>query len=187
MLTHWGRKDLVHASNTGWDPDNYSHPVQWPGYQETDWREVYKGHPCYTSGEWERMFRAWAQGDWGEMAVQMNPAECWVSVRWCVQTGHISLLRSASSTWISISHILLGQNQPPLWPHLSRQVSTLSCPCSRPLTNTRDRRCSALRRWSGTFSCTSGATRASGGTRGTRGGSDKSTSGSPDDFQNVLT
>ena len=33
MLTHWGRLDLDHSSNTGWPPDNYSHPVIWPGYQ----------------------------------------------------------------------------------------------------------------------------------------------------------
>ena len=50
MLTHWGRKDLEHSSNTGWDPDNYNNPVIMKGYQETDWREIIKGHPCYTPG-----------------------------------------------------------------------------------------------------------------------------------------
>lgn len=51
LLTHWGRKDLDHTSNTGWDPDNYSAPLSMPGYQEADWREIIKGHACYTPGE----------------------------------------------------------------------------------------------------------------------------------------
>ena len=47
VLTHWGRLDLAHTSNTAYEPDNYSMPAVWPGYQDTDWRELYKGHVCY--------------------------------------------------------------------------------------------------------------------------------------------
>ena len=32
---------------SGWPPDNYSAPFKWPGYQDKDWREIYKGHPCF--------------------------------------------------------------------------------------------------------------------------------------------
>lgn len=35
---------------SGWPPDNYSHPVVYPPYQPQDWRNLYKGHACYTPG-----------------------------------------------------------------------------------------------------------------------------------------
>ncbi|GAX81627.1 hypothetical protein CEUSTIGMA_g9055.t1 [Chlamydomonas eustigma] len=51
VLTHWGRLDLDHKSGTGYNPDNYNMPIFWPGYQDTDWRELYKGHACFTPGK----------------------------------------------------------------------------------------------------------------------------------------
>jgi hypothetical protein len=51
VLTHWGRLDVEHESGTGWDQDNYTAPVHWPGYQDTDWRALYKGHACFTPGK----------------------------------------------------------------------------------------------------------------------------------------
>ncbi|GLC75556.1 hypothetical protein PLESTF_001656500 [Pleodorina starrii] len=47
MLTHWGRTDFPHASNTAYGQDNYSLPLQHrthPG----DWREhTSRAHPCF--------------------------------------------------------------------------------------------------------------------------------------------
>ncbi|GFH22909.1 EGF-like domain-containing protein [Haematococcus lacustris] len=51
FLLHWGRMDPEHTSGSGWPPDNYSHPIIFPGYQDKDWRLNYKGHPCYTPGK----------------------------------------------------------------------------------------------------------------------------------------
>ena len=47
VLTHWGRLGLDHKSNTAYDADNYNLGTVWPGYQDIDWRELYKGHACY--------------------------------------------------------------------------------------------------------------------------------------------
>jgi hypothetical protein len=51
VLTHWGRLDVDHVSGTGYPPDNYTLEFTWPGYQDTDWRELYKGHACFTPGK----------------------------------------------------------------------------------------------------------------------------------------
>ena len=42
----------MHKSNSACGLDNYDSPVDWPAYQDYDWRELYKGHPCYTPGEY---------------------------------------------------------------------------------------------------------------------------------------
>ncbi|KAG2489065.1 hypothetical protein HYH03_012501 [Edaphochlamys debaryana] len=48
MLTHWGRLDLNHTSNTGWKPDNYTAGMTWPGVLGgADVRSLYLGHRCY--------------------------------------------------------------------------------------------------------------------------------------------
>lgn len=45
-LTHWGRMDIDHVSNTGFTADNYSMDVfSWR--QPEGWRVKIKGHPCY--------------------------------------------------------------------------------------------------------------------------------------------
>ncbi|KAG2501893.1 hypothetical protein HYH03_000391 [Edaphochlamys debaryana] len=49
MLTHWGRMDPDHTSNTAYIPDNYTFEIQpywkdWPGY---DFNQRIAGHPCY--------------------------------------------------------------------------------------------------------------------------------------------
>ncbi|GFR49029.1 hypothetical protein Agub_g11051, partial [Astrephomene gubernaculifera] len=50
LLTHWGRTDPSHTSNTAYTPDNYTqeflHPQQ-PG----GWLGRIAGHPCYTPGK----------------------------------------------------------------------------------------------------------------------------------------
>ena len=33
VLSHWGRLDLDHRSNSAYVHDNYSYPLVWPGYQ----------------------------------------------------------------------------------------------------------------------------------------------------------
>ena len=47
VLSHWGRLGLEHTSNTAFYADNYNQALVWPGYQDIDWRELYKGHACY--------------------------------------------------------------------------------------------------------------------------------------------
>ncbi|KAG2493469.1 hypothetical protein HYH03_008286 [Edaphochlamys debaryana] len=48
MLTHWGRMDLNHTSNTAYRADFYSQPLEWPGVLDgKDVRTLYEGHPCY--------------------------------------------------------------------------------------------------------------------------------------------
>jgi hypothetical protein len=51
VLTHWGRLDLEHESGTAFAPDYYGCKLVWPGYQDTDWTELYKGHACFTPGK----------------------------------------------------------------------------------------------------------------------------------------
>ena len=43
---------------SGWPPDNYSAPLQWPGYQDRDWRESYRGHACFDPTK----VRDWVRG-----------------------------------------------------------------------------------------------------------------------------
>lgn len=43
--------DLHHESNSAYEADNYTEPFKKPPYQNFDWREMYKGHPCYTPGK----------------------------------------------------------------------------------------------------------------------------------------
>lgn len=50
MLTHWGRMDLHHESNTAFTPDNYSQEYEHP-MQPGGWLHLIKGHPCYTPGK----------------------------------------------------------------------------------------------------------------------------------------
>jgi hypothetical protein len=47
MLSHWGRRDFPHKSQTGYDPDDYSRRYVNPEWQPVDWREGIKGHPCF--------------------------------------------------------------------------------------------------------------------------------------------
>ncbi|GFR45050.1 hypothetical protein Agub_g6421 [Astrephomene gubernaculifera] len=48
MLTHWGRLDPDHKSNTAYHPDNYSNGIKWPGVLGgQDVKILYEGHPCY--------------------------------------------------------------------------------------------------------------------------------------------
>ncbi|KAL6745749.1 exostosin-like glycosyltransferase [Haematococcus lacustris] len=48
ILTHWGRLDANHTSNTAYGPDNYSHPVDFENrWQKTDWRLNWQGGRCY--------------------------------------------------------------------------------------------------------------------------------------------
>jgi hypothetical protein len=58
ILTHWGRMDLNHTSNTAYGPDNYTadwddtgQPPRPDGVKSNQWQELYKGHPCYTPGK----------------------------------------------------------------------------------------------------------------------------------------
>ena len=49
VLSHWGRRDAEHVSNTAYGPDNYSQPHvdEW---QTEDWRLIHSSptqHPCY--------------------------------------------------------------------------------------------------------------------------------------------
>ena len=51
VLTHWGRTGAEHQSMSAYWADNYNDRLVWPGYQERDWRELYKGHACFTPGK----------------------------------------------------------------------------------------------------------------------------------------
>ena len=49
ILSHWGRRDPEHVSNTAYGPDNYSEPHT-DDWQKEDWRLIHsspKQHPCY--------------------------------------------------------------------------------------------------------------------------------------------
>ncbi|KXZ54467.1 hypothetical protein GPECTOR_4g532 [Gonium pectorale] len=50
FLTHWGRTDGEHASNTAFTPDNYTQEYVHPR-QPDGWLHLIKGHPCYTPGK----------------------------------------------------------------------------------------------------------------------------------------
>ncbi|KAG1678607.1 hypothetical protein FOA52_012614 [Chlamydomonas sp. UWO 241] len=47
ILTHWGRLDPNHTSNTAYAADNYNRGVTDPIHQPIDWTESIKGHACY--------------------------------------------------------------------------------------------------------------------------------------------
>ncbi|KAG2424862.1 hypothetical protein HYH02_015125 [Chlamydomonas schloesseri] len=47
FLTHWGRRDADHKSNTAFTPDNYTQEYVHP-MQENGWLHLIEGHPCYT-------------------------------------------------------------------------------------------------------------------------------------------
>ncbi|KAG2501891.1 hypothetical protein HYH03_000389 [Edaphochlamys debaryana] len=49
MLTHWGRMDLNHTSNTAYLADNYNGPLapEFLPWKGLDFQEHIKGHPCY--------------------------------------------------------------------------------------------------------------------------------------------
>ncbi|KAG1665166.1 hypothetical protein FOA52_005547 [Chlamydomonas sp. UWO 241] len=51
MLTHWGRMDIDHQSNTAYGMDNYTDPQFLSEWYPQDWRNIYKGHACYTPGK----------------------------------------------------------------------------------------------------------------------------------------
>ncbi|GLI60030.1 hypothetical protein VaNZ11_002095 [Volvox africanus] len=50
FLTHWGRTDLHHESNTAFTPDNYTQEYVHPE-QPKGWMHLIQGHPCYTPGK----------------------------------------------------------------------------------------------------------------------------------------
>ncbi len=50
FLTHWGRRDADHKSNTAFTPDNYTQEYLHP-MQENGWLHLIEGHPCYTPGK----------------------------------------------------------------------------------------------------------------------------------------
>ncbi|GAX80494.1 hypothetical protein CEUSTIGMA_g7932.t1 [Chlamydomonas eustigma] len=47
ILTHWGRLDPDHKSNTAFEWDNYSKPVTHEEYLPQGWEHMIRGHPCY--------------------------------------------------------------------------------------------------------------------------------------------
>ncbi|GAX80495.1 hypothetical protein CEUSTIGMA_g7933.t1 [Chlamydomonas eustigma] len=51
ILTHWGRTDLDHQSNTAYSRDNYSMPLSHPEWMPEDWRKIHQGHACFTPGK----------------------------------------------------------------------------------------------------------------------------------------
>lgn len=61
ILTHWGRMDVNHTSNTAYELDNYS-TVKFDNYSQhlgmggpdskpISWTELTAGHACYTPGK----------------------------------------------------------------------------------------------------------------------------------------
>ncbi|GFH09433.1 EGF-like domain-containing protein, partial [Haematococcus lacustris] len=46
FLTHWGRLDLHHRSNTAFTPDNYTQEYVYSN-QPNGWLKTIQGHPCY--------------------------------------------------------------------------------------------------------------------------------------------
>eukprot|EP00891_Asterochloris_glomerata_P004390 jgi/Astpho2/4390/Aster-00009 len=51
MLTHWGRKDLLHTSNTAYTGDNYTEEHVSTPWRPSGWRRDIVGHPCYDPGK----------------------------------------------------------------------------------------------------------------------------------------
>ena len=51
MLTHWGRMDPGHRSNTAFTPDNYTQEYVHRDMQPQGWLRVIQGHPCYLPGK----------------------------------------------------------------------------------------------------------------------------------------
>ncbi|KIZ06152.1 exostosin-like glycosyltransferase [Monoraphidium neglectum] len=53
ILTHWGRLDLDHRSNTAFVADNYTQERRDPASPLTKdgWTHLITGHPCYTPGK----------------------------------------------------------------------------------------------------------------------------------------
>ncbi|PNH07817.1 putative glucuronoxylan glucuronosyltransferase F8H, partial [Tetrabaena socialis] len=47
VLTHWGRTELNHTSNTAYDADNYNLKTDLRGWKGADWQDKMAGHPCY--------------------------------------------------------------------------------------------------------------------------------------------
>eukprot|EP00891_Asterochloris_glomerata_P004391 jgi/Astpho2/4391/e_gw1.00067.84.1_t len=47
MLTHWGRKDLLHTSNTAYGGDNYTEEHINPPWRPSGWHKNIVGHACY--------------------------------------------------------------------------------------------------------------------------------------------
>ena len=50
ILSHWGRRDENHTSNTAYGSDDYSVAHVDPPLQPQDWRLIHmhpKQHPCY--------------------------------------------------------------------------------------------------------------------------------------------
>eukprot|EP00798_Chlamydomonas_sp_ICE-L_P015005 gene15005-21073_t len=51
FLTHWGRMDKEHRSNTAFTPDNYTQEHSHPEWQPDGWLNLIEGHACYTPGK----------------------------------------------------------------------------------------------------------------------------------------
>ncbi|KAK9805353.1 hypothetical protein WJX73_005210 [Symbiochloris irregularis] len=51
ILSHWGRKDLEHQSNTAFSADNYTEEYVHPEWSPDGWLHLIKGHPCYDPGK----------------------------------------------------------------------------------------------------------------------------------------
>lgn len=47
ILTHWGRLDVDHKSNTAFNRDNYDREYPGSGENGSDWRDSVRGHACY--------------------------------------------------------------------------------------------------------------------------------------------
>lgn len=49
ILSHWGRRDEEHTSNTAYEQDDYS--IKWKDeWQKRDWTAIHsepRQHPCY--------------------------------------------------------------------------------------------------------------------------------------------
>jgi hypothetical protein len=51
ILTHWGRLELNHSSNTAYGFDNYTFEFTHKTLQPDGWLHHISGHPCYTPGK----------------------------------------------------------------------------------------------------------------------------------------
>ncbi|KAK9805311.1 hypothetical protein WJX73_000673 [Symbiochloris irregularis] len=47
ILSHWGRRDVKHVSNTAFPADNYSSEYVHPEWSPNGWTNIIKGHACY--------------------------------------------------------------------------------------------------------------------------------------------
>ncbi|KAK9846201.1 hypothetical protein WJX84_000412 [Apatococcus fuscideae] len=47
ILTHWGRLDEDHSSNTAYGDDNYTQELQHPEWAPEGWTKLIRGHACY--------------------------------------------------------------------------------------------------------------------------------------------